>query len=225
MQNSYDFIVVDEAQSHGGKNIFRSGQPISAETAGWFNCHAISCRQQRCTSFFGGADGHIGKFDLVWALKHRKLAFPRYLVLLDDLDQDKINQLESGLSISDLDKKLFLHKKDQEVVRIVEKTVEEQGIQREAGIVFCRNIRHMHHLIGFSAFSGSATLVHSKMQDQERRENIRSFREGNVKYILVCDLFNEGIDIPENQSTYFYEVYGLQNHLASTVRAWIKKNT
>lgn len=50
--------------------------------------------------FFGGDDGHIGKFDLIWALKHRKLAFPKYLVLLDDLDQDKIDQLESGLSVS-----------------------------------------------------------------------------------------------------------------------------
>ncbi|EPE6113616.1 hypothetical protein ACSKF4_004825, partial [Escherichia coli] len=50
-------------------------------------------------SFFGGADGHIGKFDLVWALKNKKLAFPKYLVLLDDLDQDKIDQLESGLSL------------------------------------------------------------------------------------------------------------------------------
>ncbi|STL59379.1 Putative helicase [Escherichia coli] len=78
-------------------------------------------------SFFGGADGHIGKFDLVWALKNKKLAFPKYLVLLDDLDQDKIDQLESGLSLSDIDKLLFLHKKDHEIVRLINKTVDRAG--------------------------------------------------------------------------------------------------
>ena len=152
--------------------------------------------------FFGGVEGHIGKFDLVWALKHRKLAFPKYLVLLDDLDQDKIDQLDSGLSITDLDKRLFLHKKDQEVVRIIEKTVDEQEIKNIKGIVFCRSIRHMNHLIGFFEL-GTATLVHSKMTAQERRENIRNFREGEYKYILVCDLFNEGIDIPETNVLIF----------------------
>ncbi|HDD9753184.1 TPA: restriction endonuclease, partial [Escherichia coli] len=157
--------------------------------------------------FFGGADGHIGKFDLVWALKNKKLAFPKYLVLLDDLDQDKIDQLESGLSLSDIDKLLFLHKKDHEIVRLINKTVTEQGIEDVKGIIFCRNIQHMNHLIAFFE-PGTATLVHSKMYDQERRENIRLFREGDYKYILVCDLFNEGIDIPETNLLIFMRYTG-----------------
>lgn len=41
------------------------------------------------------------------------------------------------------------------------------------------------------------------MTAQERRENIRNFREGEYKYILVCDLFNEGIDIPETNVLIF----------------------
>ncbi len=206
-KNSYYFIVVDEAHHTAARTYSEVVSLFQPKLLVGLTATPYRADNKDVISFFGGADGHIGKFDLVWALKHRKLAFPRYLVLLDDLDQDKINQLESGLSISDLDKKLFLHKKDQEVVRIVEKTVEEQGIQRVKGIVFCRNIRHMHHLIGFFQL-GSATLVHSKMQDQERRENIRSFREGNVKYILVCDLFNEGIDIPETNLLIFMRYTG-----------------
>jgi hypothetical protein len=46
------------------------------------------------------------------------------------------------------------------------------------------------------------------MSDQERRENIRNFREGNVKFILVCDLFNEGIDIPETNLLIFMRYTG-----------------
>lgn len=158
-------------------------------------------------AFFGGTAGHVGKYDLAWALRHNKLAFPKYLVLLDDLDQSRIDQLDQGMSISDLDQKLFLHKKDEEVVRIIEKTVSEKNIENPKGIVFCRSIKHINYLIQFFPV-GSATFVHSKMNDQQRWQNIRDFREGNYRYILVRDLFNEGVDIPETNLLVFMRYTG-----------------
>lgn len=158
-------------------------------------------------AFFGGSAGHVGKYDLAWALCHNKLAFPKYLVLLDDLDQSRIDQLDSGLSISDLDQRLFLHKKDEEVVRIIEKTIHDKQIQNVKGIVFCRSIKHINYLIQFFP-AGSATFVHSKMTDQQRWQNIRDFREGNYHYILVRDLFNEGVDIPETNLLVFMRYTG-----------------
>lgn len=201
-KNSYDFIVVDEAHHTPARTYSEVVTKFNPRLLIGLTATPYRADNKDVIRFFGGVEGHIGKFDLVWALKHRKLAFPKYLVLLDDLDQDKIDQLDSGLSITDLDKRLFLHKKDQEVVRIIEKTVDEQEIKNIKGIVFCRSIRHMNHLIGFFEL-GTATLVHSKMTAQERRENIRNFREGEYKYILVCDLFNEGIDIPETNVLIF----------------------
>jgi len=158
-------------------------------------------------AFFGGASGHVGKYDLAWALRHNKLAFPKYLVLLDDLDQSRIDQLDKGMSISDLDQRLFLHKKDEEVVRIIEKTVQDKQIENLKGIVFCRSITHINYLIQFFP-AGSATFVHSKMTDQQRWQNIRDFREGNYRYILVRDLFNEGVDIPETNLLVFMRYTG-----------------
>lgn len=157
--------------------------------------------------FFGESDGHVGRFDLQWALKRRYLAFPKYTVLLNDLDQGRIDQLGTGLSVNDLDKRLFLHKKDREVVGIIEETVKEKQIENPKGIVFCRNIRHMEHLIHFFP-AGSATWVHSKMNGADRRSNIKGFREGGLRYILVCDLFNEGIDIPETNLLVFLRYTG-----------------
>jgi len=158
-------------------------------------------------AFFGGSAGHVGKYDLAWALRHNKLAFPKYLVLLDDLDQSRIDQLSEGMSISDLDQHLFLHKKDEEVVRIIEKTVKDKPISNPKGIVFCRSIKHINYLIQFFP-AGSATFVHSQMTDQQRWQNIRDFREGNYRYILVRDLFNEGIDIPETNLLVFMRYTG-----------------
>lgn len=206
-ENLFDFVIVDEAHHTPARTYLDVVTSFNPKLLIGLTATPYRADNKDVINFFGGADGHIGKFDLIWALKHRKLAFPKYLVLLDDLNQDKIDQLESGLSIADLDKKLFLHKKDQEVVRIIEEVVSEQEIDNVKGIIFCRNIRHMRHLIGFFKL-GTATLVHSKMSDQERRENIRNFREGNCKYILVCDLFNEGIDIPETNLLVFMRYTG-----------------
>ncbi|WP_283955997.1 DEAD/DEAH box helicase, partial [Escherichia coli] len=54
----------------------------------------------------------------------------------------------------------------------------------------------------------SYTKSVSWQHHQERRENIRLFREGDYKYILVCDLFNEGIDIPETNLLIFMRYTG-----------------
>ncbi|WP_201577566.1 DEAD/DEAH box helicase family protein [Psychrobacter immobilis] len=206
-KKSFDFVIVDEAHHTPARTYSEVVTNFKPRLLIGLTATPYRADNKDVIKFFGGDAGHIGKFDLVWALKHRKLAFPKYLVLLDDLDQDKIDQLDSGLSIADLDKRLFLHKKDQEVVRIIERTVAEQEIENIKGIIFCRSIRHMNHLIGFFEL-GTATLVHSKMSDQERRENIRNFREGEYKYILVCDLFNEGIDIPETNVLIFMRYTG-----------------
>jgi len=206
-KEKFDFVIVDEAHHTPARTYAEVVTLFKPRLLVGLTATPYRADNKDVINFFGGADGHIGKFDLVWALKHGKLAFPKYMVLLDDLDQDKIDQLESGLSISDLDKSLFLHKKDQEVVRIIEKTVIEKEIDSVKGIIFCRSIRHMKHLLGFFEL-GTATLVHSKMLDQERRENIRNFREGGFKFILVCDLFNEGIDIPETNLLIFMRYTG-----------------
>ncbi|MFJ2364810.1 DEAD/DEAH box helicase family protein [Pseudomonas sp. NPDC087697] len=205
--SSFDYVIVDEAHHTPARtyaSVVEHFQPrllIGLTATPW------RTDNKSVSGFFGGADSHIGRYDLIWGLQHKKLAFPKYLVLLDDIDQDRIDQLESGLSISDLDKRLFLHKKDQEVVRLIEATIEQKQLSNVKGIVFCRNIRHLRHLLGFFQ-PGTATSVHSRMQDGERRENIRQFREGDLKYILVCDLFNEGIDIPETNLLVFMRYTG-----------------
>lgn len=206
-KETFDYIIVDEAHHTPAKTYSEVVRKFSPKLLIGLTATPYRSDEKSVTDFFGGKDGHIGKYDLVWGLKHKKLAFPKYLVLLDDLDQSKIEQLGSGLSVNDLDKRLFLHKKDEEVVKIIETTVKNKIIGNVKGIVFCRNIRHLKHLLGFFEM-GTATCVHSKMNDQERRENIRNFREGDYKYILVCDLFNEGIDIPETNLLIFMRYTG-----------------
>ncbi|MEN8171159.1 MAG: DEAD/DEAH box helicase family protein [Pseudomonadota bacterium] len=206
-QNEYDLVVIDEAHHTPARTYSQVVTNFSPKLLIGLTATPYREDNSDVLKYFGGPESHVGKYDLAWALRHNKLAFPRYMVMLDDLNQDRINQLKSGLSISDLDKRLFLHKKDEEVVRLIEKTVEEKKILNPKGIVFCRSIEHMKYLIQFFGL-GKATMVHSKMKDQERRDNVRMFRESEFSYILVCDLFNEGIDIPETNILIFMRYTG-----------------
>lgn len=206
-EGSFDYVIVDEAHHTPARTYADVVEHFKPRVLIGLTATPWRTDNKSVSDFFGGPDGHIGKYDLIWALQNKRLAFPKYMVLLDDIDQGRIDQLQSGLSISDLDKRLFLHKKDQEVVRLIEATVKQKQLDIVKGIVFCRNIRHLKHLLGFFEM-GTATCVHSNMPDAQRRENIRHFREGELKYILVCDLFNEGIDIPETNLLVFMRYTG-----------------
>ncbi len=203
----YDVIIVDEAHHTPARTYAAVIEHFQPKLLIGLTATPFRTDNKDVLSIFGGSKGHVGKYDLAWGLRHKKLARPKYLVLLDDLDQSRIAQLNRGLSISDLDKHLFLHKKDEEVVRIIEKTIKDKQIQNPKGIVFCRSIQHISYLIQFFS-PGSATFVHSKMSDVQRWKNIRDFREGNYRYILVRDLFNEGIDIPETNLLVFMRYTG-----------------
>ncbi len=205
--NSYDFIFVDEAHHVPAKTYSAVIENLSFRLLIGLTATPYRCDNKSVTDFFGGSAGHIGKYDLAWGLKHNKLAFPKYLVLLDDLDPVRLNQLRTGMSIQDIDRYLFLHKKDEEVVRIIEETIRNKQIKNVRSIIFCRNINHIKHFIKFFP-PGNATMVHSKMSQEQRRKNIRDFREGGYKYILTCDLFNEGIDIPEANLLVFLRFTG-----------------
>ncbi len=206
-KNHFDIVIVDEAHHCPAKTYSQVVTHFHPRLLLGLTATPYRVDNKDVFSFFGGADGHMGKYDLAWALRHNKLAFPKYLVLLDDLDQSRLDQLEKGLTISDLDKRLFLHKKDEEVIRIIEETIKEKNIENVKAIVFCQSIKHMQHLISFFPI-GTSTLVHSQMKDEERRKNIRDFREGEYRYILVCDLFNEGVDIPETNLLIFMRYTG-----------------
>lgn len=201
-KNTFDIIIVDEAHHVPARTYAKVVEHFHPNLLIGLTATPYRADNKDVLAFFGGTGGHIGKYDLIWGLRHNKLAFPKYVVLLDDLDQSRIDQLSQGLSISDIDKRLFLHKKDDEVVRIIEDTIQKKEIDNPKGIVFCRNIKHINHLIHFFP-EGSTTLVHSRMNDQQRRQHISDFREGNYRYILVCDIFNEGIDIPETNMLIF----------------------
>ncbi len=194
-KNEFDIIIVDEAHHVPANTYSTVVKYFDPKLLIGLTATPFRTDNQDVLNFFGGREGHLGKYDLYWALKHRWLAFPRYQVHGHDINQKKIDAIDKGFTVDDIDRNLFIKEKDEKMIESLEKKSLE--IKNCKAIVFCRSIRHIKHLIKFFK-PGTATFVYSKgMDGDQRRNNIREFREGNYKYILTCNLFNEGIDIPE----------------------------
>tara|TARA_B100000029_G_scaffold516131_1_gene627118 strand:+ start:834 stop:2891 length:2058 start_codon:yes stop_codon:yes gene_type:complete len=199
-KEQFDIIVVDEAHHSPANTYSAVVEYFKPKLLIGLTATPFRTDRKDVLEFFGGPEGHIGKYDLYWALKHKWLAFPRYEVHMHDVSQQKIDAIEKGFAVEDIDKNLFIKEKDDKMIESLEKKA--ATIKNCKAIVFCRSIPHIKHLLGYFP-KGSATFVHSKCLADERRNNIRDFREGNFRYILTCNLFNEGIDIPETNLLVF----------------------
>jgi len=199
----FDIILVDEAH-HTAARTFESAFGHFDPTVA-IGLSATPYRfdgEDIITRFFGGASGHVGRYDLVWAIRNRKLAFPKYRVMIDDLDEEALALLSTGAAKKDIDRKLFLQKKDETIVAEIEKALAESKIEDPKVVIYCKSIKHMENFI-LSLPAGSATYVHGKMGVAHRAQEIFNFQVGLYKYLLVVDLFNEGIDIPEINALVF----------------------
>lgn len=71
-------------------------------------------------------------------------------------------------------------------------------LTRMKGIAFCVGVDHAAYMANFFERAGLAARVLTGGNSQaERDKAIRSLRHGELKLICTCDLFNEGVDIPE----------------------------
>ncbi|MFH0857598.1 MAG: zinc-ribbon domain-containing protein [Candidatus Magasanikbacteria bacterium] len=87
---------------------------------------------------------------------------------------------------------------DEEIARII------IGYEKPA-IIFCSSVEHAEN---FANYLPSAVTFHSGKSNQDNDNALRDFRDGNVRYILAVDKFNEGIDVPEVELIVFLRSTG-----------------
>ncbi len=91
------------------------------------------------------------------------------------------------LTLKELNRRLFVRTRDEEIARIIEG-------YNENTIIFCSTIEHADRFCGFL---GSADTYHSHQTDERNRTVLDNLRRGLTKRVLAVDSFNEGIDVPE----------------------------
>jgi len=132
--------------------------------------------------------------DLAEALVRGYTPPVRYSVFCDNIDYEKLESANKKLSIEQLNRTYFIPTKDEDIERRID--IETKKIKNPKTIIFCPSIKYANSVKSIGLFH-DAEVYHSNMDDFKRRLIFRRFKVGKLKTILVVDLFNEGIDIPD----------------------------
>jgi len=127
------------------------------------------------------------------ALAQRLLTRVDYRVVTDELTNLSVLDTTVGkLSTRKLNRTLFVPKRDEEIVRIVQHHM--SSINQPRVMIFCHSIDHCRRM---AALMPGALAIHSHLSRSDQLSRLQSFRSGCSSVILTVDKFNEGIDVPE----------------------------
>lgn len=128
------------------------------------------------------------------ALARRHLCDVDYRIMTDEIQKLEVLDTPVGkLSIAELNRTVFVPKRDKEIARIIRQKAAEE-FESPRVMVFCASIEHAERM---AKLMPHAAVVHSKLKPKEKDERLDAFRSGKISTILTVDMLNEGIDVPE----------------------------
>lgn len=135
----------------------------------------------------------VYELGLFKALAHGYLCEVDYRVMTDEIQNAGVLDTPVGkLSIAELNRTIFIPKRDEEIVRIIGEKVKE--VQNPRVMIFCNSIAHAERM---ASLMPHAAVVHSKLKHDEKQKRLNAFRRGDINTVLTVDILNEGIDVPQ----------------------------
>ena len=134
----------------------------------------------------------------------RKLLSPfQYFCVTDNVDLSKLKWNRKGYDIKELENVYTSNKlRSRQVVDSVYKYVTD--IEDVKGLGFCVSIEHAKYMSDFFNENGIASIALYAGVDSKIREEAKNrLANGEITFIFVVDLYNEGVDIPEINTVLF----------------------
>ena len=138
----------------------------------------------------------------------RKLLSPfQYFCISDSVDLSQLKWTNGNYDVSELNE-IFVKDKTKairranDIIASLEKYITDMADVK--GLAFCASIEHAIFMADFFNSSNiPAIALHSKSTDDERDSAKEKLRKGEIRFICVRDLYNEGVDIPEINTVLF----------------------
>jgi superfamily II DNA or RNA helicase len=191
-----NFVLVDEAHHVGEENTLATILDATAES-----------RQLGLTATPWRGDkydiGHrfgepVFRMGIAEGMAAGFLSQVNYRLLVDNIDWDVVTEAsEHGLTLRDLNSRLFLPQRDDEIVDALRETW--GGVREPRGIVFCRTIGHAEEFAQLLRGAGwrRARCLNTHQTRRERDILMAEFRDGRIPIVTAVDIFNEGVDVPD----------------------------
>jgi superfamily II DNA or RNA helicase len=129
-----------------------------------------------------------------------------YRLLADNLDWEFVQQASTNkYSLSQLNRKLLLPTRDDEAARLATETFRSE--RRRAAIAYCPSAVHARSFAAtLRQFGFQAEAILHETPPRDRAKLMFRFRAGELQFVTVVDLFNEGVDVPDVDMILFLRV-------------------
>lgn len=200
---TFDLVIVDEAHRVGAPGYAEVIQRLSAP-----KIMGVTATPWRPDG--GGIEQWFGtpvfQMGIKEGLAQGYLSDVDYRILLDGIDWDMVRERsELGYSIEQLNRRLLLPTRDQHAIDIIHQTWEQTG--RRRGIVFSPSQNHARHFAAdLRANDFKADALVSESTAVERFITLSRFAAGELDFLCVVDVFNEGLDVPDVDLLVFMRV-------------------
>ena len=129
-----------------------------------------------------------------------------YRLLADNLDWEFVQQASThSYSLSQLNRKLILPTRDDEAAKLA--TEAFKAAKRSTAIAYCPSGVHAKTFAAtLRQFGFQAEAILNETPSRERARLMSRLRAGEMQFVTVVDLFNEGVDVPEIDMIVFMRV-------------------
>lgn len=201
----YDYIVVDE--------FHHAAAPSYQQLLGHFQPKillGLTATPERMDgkSILDYFDGRFAAEIRLPEAIDRKLLCPfQYFGVSDTVDLNTLKWTRGGYEKSELENVyVFSHEVAQrraaQIVKSVQRYVTDMNDVK--GLGFCVSVKHAQFMSDFFNNSGIPSISLSGASDNKTRETAKSrLINGEIHFIFVVDLYNEGVDIPEINTILF----------------------
>ena len=201
----YDYIVVDE--------FHHAAAPSYQQLLGHFQPKillGLTATPERMDgkSILDYFNGHFAaEIRLPEAINRNLLCPFQYFGVSDTVDLDKLKWTRGGYEVSELENVyVYSHevakRRAAQIVTSVQKYVTDMNEVK--GLGFCVSVKHAQFMSDFFNNSGIPSIALSGNSDNKTRETAKNrLISGEIRFIFVVDLYNEGVDIPEVNTILF----------------------
>ena len=120
-----------------------------------------------------------------------------YRLLADNLDWNFVQQASThSYSLAQLNRRLILPTRDDEAAKLATEAFREGN--RHTAIAYCPSGIHAKAFAAtLRQFGFQAEAILNETPSRERAMLMSKLRAGQMQFVTVVDLFNEGVDVPE----------------------------
>ncbi|MGI6224209.1 MAG: DUF3427 domain-containing protein [Prevotella sp.] len=196
----YDYIVIDEVHHVAAKSYRRIMEKFKPKILLGLTATPERMDGQDITQDF---DGHISaEIRLDTALNNRLLCPFHYYGVTDSTDLRQVKWSHGHYDIAELSK-VYTHNDARTAVifHALENYLDD--VHHVKALCFCVDKQHADYMAAKFTLAGLKADKLTSDNAEERTRLSRKLRKGEINYLFVVDMFNEGVDIPEIDTVLF----------------------